>query len=126
MTHDSSIYSDLASDRAFHAGVAALEVCPSFERALAFLLFGVAQEFFPEGNQRVSRLMMNGILMSHGIDAIGVPASRARDWNEKMERFERSRDAAEMMALLLDCHPTATISPPGFSRRSELPSLRLP
>lgn len=51
--------------------------------------------------------MMNGILMSNGIDAISVPAAKAQAFNEKMVRFYLSQDATEMMAFLWDCHPQA-------------------
>lgn len=94
-------------NRAFRDGVAALEECPPFERAIAFFLFGALQQFFFDGNKRTSRFMMNGVLMSHGFDAISVPASRAQEFNEKMVRFYLSRDASEMMAFLIDCHPDA-------------------
>lgn len=49
--------------------------------------------------------MMNGVLMSHGMDAISIPAAGAQDFNEKMVRFYRSKDATEMMAFLVRCHP---------------------
>ncbi len=49
--------------------------------------------------------MMNGILMSAGIDAISVPAARAQEFNEKMVRFYLAKDATEMIAFLLSCHP---------------------
>jgi len=49
--------------------------------------------------------MMNGILMSNGIDAISVPASRAQEFNEAMMRFYLDREATEMMAFLTSCHP---------------------
>jgi hypothetical protein len=95
-------------NRVFHAGTAALaEACPPFERATAFFLFGALQQFFFDGNKRTSRFMMNGVLMSHGIDAISVPTSKAQEFNEKMVRFYLSRDATEMMAFLVDCHPDA-------------------
>ena len=51
--------------------------------------------------------MMNGILMSEGIDAISIPASRAQEFNESMVRFYLSRGGTEMMAFLVDCHPDA-------------------
>ncbi len=96
-------------NRVFTEGVAALNELPSaFENGLAFFLFGALQQFFFDGNKRTSRFMMNGILMSAGIDAISVPAARAQDFNEKMVRFYLTRDATEMMAFLLDCHPDAT------------------
>jgi Fic family protein len=78
-------------NRVFREGVAALEACPPFERARAFFLFGALRQFFFDGNKRTSRFMMNGVLMSHGIDAISVPAARAEEFNEKMARFYLSR-----------------------------------
>lgn len=104
VTRDPASRPDLTEDQAFRTGVAALETCPPFERALAFFLFGVRQQFFPRGTQYVSCLMMNGILMANGIDAISIPAARARDCHEKMARFQRSGVATEMMEFLLDCH----------------------
>jgi prophage maintenance system killer protein len=74
-------------------------------KAAAFFLFGALQQFFFDGNKRTSRFMMNGILMTSGIDAISVPASKAQDFNEKMIRFYMQKDASEMMSLLAACHP---------------------
>ena len=92
-------------NRIFREGVAALETCPPFERAMAFFLFGALQQFFFDGNKRTSRFMMNGVLMSHGIDAISVPAAKAQEFNEKMIRFYLSKDATQMMSFLVSCHP---------------------
>lgn len=94
-------------NRVFAAGTQALtdHVPNPFERGCAFFLFGALQQFFFDGNKRTSRFMMNGVLMSNGIDAISVPAQRAADFNEKMVRFYTSKDASEMMAFLLECHP---------------------
>ncbi len=94
-------------NRVFAAGTQALlnQVPNAFERGCAFFLFGALQQFFFDGNKRTSRFMMNGILMSNGIDAISVPAQRAADFNEKMVRFYLSKDATEMMAFLVECHP---------------------
>lgn len=94
-------------NRAFSVGVTALQECEPFERATAFFLFGALQQFFFDGNKRTSRFMMNGILMSHGIDAISVPAAKAQEFNEKMVRFYLSKDATEMMDFLAWCHPDA-------------------
>jgi len=97
-------------NQVFAAGVAALNAIPSaFEKGLAFFLFGALQQFFFDGNKRTSRFMMNGILMSAGIDAMSIPAARAQDFNEKMVRFYLTKDATEMMAFLVDCHPDADV-----------------
>lgn len=96
-------------NRVFASGLQALQsdVQHPFEKAAAFFLFGALQQFFFDGNKRTSRFMMNGILMSAGIDAISVPAAKAQEFNENMVRFYLTKDATEMMAFLVDCHPQA-------------------
>jgi Fic family protein len=96
-------------NRVFASGLQALqrEVPQPFEKAAAFFLFGALQQFFFDGNKRTSRFMMNGILMSAGIDAISVSAAKVQVFNENMVRFYLDKDATEMMAFLLDCHPDA-------------------
>lgn len=96
-------------NRVFAGGLQALqsEVSQPFEKAAAFFLFGALQQFFFDGNKRTSRFMMNGVLMSAGIDAISVPAAKAHEFNDNMVRFYLSKDATEMMAFLVDCHPDA-------------------
>jgi Fic family protein len=107
-------------NRVFSEGVSALQECEPFERATAFFLFGALQQFFFDGNKRTSRcFMMNGVLMSHGIDAISVPAAKAQEFNEKMVRFYLSKDATEMMTFLVGCHPDAeVILPPPEADRN--------
>lgn len=92
-------------NRVFIEGIAALAECGPFERAITFFLFGALQQFFFDGNKRTSRFMMNGVLMSHGLDAISIPAAKAKDFNEKMVRFYLSKDATEMISFLVGCHP---------------------
>ena len=92
-------------NRVFQEGIAALDECPPLEKALAFFLFGALQQFFFDVNKRTSRLMMNGVLMSSGIDAISVPAAMSQEFTEKIVRFYLSTDATEMQALVVDCHP---------------------
>jgi hypothetical protein len=94
-------------NKIFSEGVIALQECAPFERALAFFLFGALQQFFFDGNKRTSRFMMNGVLMSHGIDAISVPAHTADEFNAKMIHFYRSKDATEMMEFLMKCYSDA-------------------
>ena len=93
-------------NRVFSQGVQSLheQVSSPFEKALAFSLFGALQQFFFDGNKRTSRLIMNGILLSSGLDAISIPAAQAQAFNEKMVRFYLSKDASEMMEFLTQCH----------------------
>ena len=73
------------------------------ERAIAMFLFGSLNQFFYDGNKRTSRLMMNGILLSAGEDAISVPARRRLEFNEAMIRFYDSCDGTEMMRFMASC-----------------------
>lgn len=73
------------------------------ERAIAMFLFGALNQFFYDGNKRTSRLMMNGILLSAGEDAISVPARRRLEFNEAMIRFYDARDGTEMMRFMASC-----------------------
>ncbi|MGE0233348.1 MAG: Fic family protein [Flavobacteriaceae bacterium] len=81
----------------------------SLEHGGALFLFGALQQFFFDGNKRTSRLMMNGILMSAGVDAISVPAARKQEFNELMVDFYRFNNATQMMAFLASCHPEAEL-----------------
>jgi hypothetical protein len=49
--------------------------------------------------------MLNGLLMTEGIDAISIPAVRAAEFNSRMVDFYITRDGTEMMAFVLDCPP---------------------
>ena len=113
----------------FASGMRALEqeVVNPFERATAFFLFGSLQPFFFDGNKRTSRFMMNGILMTEGIDALSIPAVRAAEFNSRMVDFYADRDATGMMGFVLDCHPEiARIRElnPGLSSVSEGPGVK--
>lgn len=78
-----------------------------FEQAGAYFLFGAFMQFYFDGNKRTARYMMNGWLMSHGIDAISVPAARKQEFNEKMIDFYRSADGTGMLRFLASCHAEA-------------------
>lgn len=94
-------------DEIFQAGLSFLITIPNvFERSLLFFLFGALQQFFYDGNKRAARLMMNGELLRHGIDAISIPGSRKQEFNEKMLRFYETKNGTEMLQFLLTCWPT--------------------
>jgi Fic family protein len=83
------------------------ELATPYEQALAYFLFGALQQFYFDGNKRTARYMMNGHLMSYGVDAISVPARRAHEFNTLMVDFYRLKEATRMMVFLTDCHPDA-------------------
>jgi Fic family protein len=91
-------------DELYPLGVATLgALSNALEQGIAFFLFGALNQFFYDGNKRTARLMMNGVLLSAGLDAITIPAARKLEFNQKMLRFYDGKDGSEMTAFLLDC-----------------------
>jgi len=79
----------------------------ALEKSLVFFLYGALQQFFFDGNKRSSRFMMNGILMFNNIYPISVPAKNVYEYNKKMVRFYKDKNADEMIAFLVHCHQEA-------------------
>ena len=80
------------------------------ERGIAAYLFIAKEQPFYDGNKRTGRLMMNGILMSEGVDAISIPAARQQDYNAMMCRYYASfrenelGDASEAMEFMANIY----------------------
>lgn len=93
--------------RIFTRGVEAIQdrIDSPFEQGLAYFLFAALQQFYFDGNKRTGRTMMNGHLMSHGVDAVSVPAARRAEFNATMVDFYRTKDATATFAFLVSCHP---------------------
>ena len=88
----------------FDAGTITLSQIPCvFTRAMATYLMLARQQFFWDGNKRTGRLLMNGMLLSEGHDAICVPAKRQKEFNEKMLAFYDTADAEPMLMFLASC-----------------------
>ncbi len=70
------------------------------ECAIALFLFGSLNQFFWDGNKRTSRLMMNGLLLTNGIDAINIPAEKKLEFNQNMVAFYETKNADNIMNFL--------------------------
>lgn len=92
-----------------------VEIAGEFEQAIAYFLFGSLQQFYYDGNKRTARYMMNGHLMSQGMDAISVPAARRYEFNTEMVDFFRRKDGTGMFGFLMSCRFAADdgVLPPG-------------
>lgn len=60
------------------------------EKGIALFLFIAKEQPFFDGNKRIGRLMMNGILMSNGVSTISIPAKQHQKFNETMINFYKS------------------------------------
>jgi Fic family protein len=79
------------------------EISDVFEQAVSYFLFAAFQQFYYDGNKRTGRYVMNGHLMSHGIDAISVPAARKQEFNTEMIDFYWQKDGTRMFRFLALC-----------------------
>jgi Fic family protein len=78
-----------------------------FEQGIGYFLFGALQQFYFDGNKRTSRYMMNGHLISHGMDAISIPAARRQEFNSLMVDFFTAKDGTGMFRFLVSCRLAA-------------------
>ncbi|WP_239382418.1 cell filamentation protein Fic [Frankia sp. CIT1] len=95
--------------RVFSQGLEFLstEIDHEFEQAVAYFLFSSLQQFYCDGNKRTARYMMNGHLMSQGMDAISVPAARRHEFNAAMVNFFVRKDGTGMFGFLTSCRLAA-------------------
>ncbi len=56
-------------------------------QAITYFLFGAKSQFFYDGNKRVSRLMMNGILLSYGYPILNIKVKDKLEFNQIMIDF---------------------------------------
>lgn len=61
------------------------------------------QQFYYDADKRTGRYMMNGHLMSYGIDAISVPTARKQEFNTEMIDFYWLKDGTRMFRFLASC-----------------------
>jgi Fic family protein len=69
-------------------------------RALTYFLFGARTQFFYDGNKRVSRLMMNGILLSAGYPALNIKVKDKLEFNQQMIAFYDTGDYQPTLTYL--------------------------
>ena len=69
-------------------------------KALSYFLFGARTQFFYDGNKRVSRLMMNGILLEAGYPMLNIKAKDKLEFNTKMIAFYDSADYVQALDYL--------------------------
>ena len=94
----------------FRQGAQALrEIADPHERGMCTFLFASLHQFFWDGNKRTARLMMNGILLSEGYDAISVPAASRLEFNNRIVAFYDTKDATAMISFLAECSLDRTL-----------------
>jgi len=71
-------------------------------KALSYFLFGARTQFFYDGNKRVSRLMMNGVLLAAGFPMLNIKAKDKLEFNKVMIAFYDSEDYLTALAYLLN------------------------
>lgn len=90
-------------DHVFQEGIEQiLAIQQPILRGVAYFLFGARSQFFYDGNKRVSRLMMNGILLSEGMPMLNIKAKDKLAFNQTMIQFYDSGDYLPALIYLRD------------------------
>lgn len=85
----------------YAAGLEAIAATPTVTgQARLYFLFAALHQFYFDGNKRTGRAMMNGHLLSHGLDALSIPAAARHTFNATMVGFYRTKDATAMLGFL--------------------------
>ncbi len=72
-------------------------------QALIYFCSAARTRFYADGNERTALLMMTGILISNGFDAVDVPYVRRLELNHALDALVSTDDATELIAFLIDC-----------------------
>lgn len=75
-------------------------------QALIYFCSAARTRFYTAGNKRTALLMMTGILISNGFDAITVPGVRRLELDHALDTLVTTDDATELMSFLVDCAVT--------------------
>ena len=74
-------------------------------RGATWAAFAAYQQFYLDGNKRTGRYVMNTVLMSHGYDAILIPANIKAQYEDVLVEGYKSGDLTSHIKLLLDLYP---------------------
>jgi Fic family protein len=90
-------------DEIFTTGIAVIrQIEHPIIAALSYFLFGARTQFFYDGNKRVSRLMMNGILLANGYPILNIKAKDKLQFNQQMILFYDTADYVMALEYLRD------------------------
>lgn len=60
-------------------------------------------QFFYDGNKRTARMIMSGVLLSHGLPMINTPATRKLEFNQIMIEYYNTQQIEPLYNFLLSC-----------------------
>ncbi|MFJ9392892.1 hypothetical protein ACIRON_29005 [Nocardioides sp. NPDC101246] len=72
-------------------------------QALIYFCSATRTRYYAGGNKRTALLMMTGILISNGFDAIAIPHVRRLELDHALDTLVVTDDATELMSFLIDC-----------------------
>lgn len=76
-------------------------------KGITYFLFGAKNQFFFDGNKRVSRLMMNGILLTYGFPILNIKAKDKLEINKCMIEFYDGKEIEKTLLFFIDYYINA-------------------
>lgn len=71
-------------------------------RAVNYAAMATYMQMYFDGNKRTARYMADGELVTHGFDAIAIPAARASEYHQALAEMFRTANATPYALFLLD------------------------
>lgn len=95
------------TDEALSAGLPRiLQIEHPLVRGATWAAFAAYQQFYFDGNKRSGRYVMNAVAMSHGYDAILIPAREKAAYENQVVEALKTDDLTDHIRFLLDLYPS--------------------
>lgn len=87
------------------AGLTRIEtIAHPVARAVTWAAFATYHQFYLDGNKRTGRYTMNAVLMSHGYDAILIPADLKAEYEDALVAAYETGDLTPHIEFLLSLY----------------------
>ncbi|MGJ9713238.1 hypothetical protein [Actinotignum sp. GS-2025d] len=99
-THYQAPQDPAALHAIFTASLARLDDSDPLRSAVQFFATSTLARYYFDGNKRTARLMASGYLMTHGYDAIAIPAAYFEEYQDALRELFLNRDIAPIAELI--------------------------
>jgi len=97
-----------------------LQVVNVYTAAIHLFAQMARNQFFFDGNKRTGRMMMTGVLLSHGLPMINVLAKRKLEFNQTMIGYYNTEQFQPLFNFMISCIPDYVIEEYGLRELKQI------
>ena len=79
-----------------------LQIENATERAIEYMLYGMRNQLFWDGNKRTSTICANKIMIENGVGIIKVPDNKLEEFNNLLSEFYSTNDNSKIKKFIYD------------------------